>query len=223
MNNEFGLQFVANYQMYLSALNGSYMMVMGSPTISALGSFTSNAVELRKTFLRTTVEQLYYLDKGYVGPSPVLEEETNDFLKEIERVSKENIKTLSNRIRGVDRTINAALKGMGGALGVLANERTRTPDFRVMTASGRSYEAVGYVKSQAFYISYQYSLVRAMNNILDAGNDLAEVSYEDDSHVNHGTVFSISGTTKGYPTYQSLRKEVFHYNAKARIVPHVSA
>jgi hypothetical protein len=52
--------------------------------------------------------------------------------------------------------------------------------------------------------------------------DLAQVMYDDEGHKNNGLIFSMSGATPGYPSFDDIAETVFHYNATAKIGPYVS-
>lgn len=209
------------YEVFLLALTGRYLSltaagVQVSPhTIQAV---RTAGVALQAHFLSHATQMIAdYLDDQYVAGSSDL---AIAFERELNRITDTNIESLLDRMRGA--AINPQAVGeVHGAMGLLLQQKMANPEYRVPTKSGRSYEAKGLMVAQARDFAYRVWIASTLAFIAKGG-DLAEVQYPDPNHADNGLVFSISGNTEGYPSFAGIEKTVFHYNAQAMIVPHVS-
>lgn len=218
----FGARIRAEYDLFLFALTGRYLSVTApgvqvSPML--VDQFERSAFGLRNTFLksakRTTAD---YLDTQGMAASG---DRVTRFHAELDRVTLENVASLSHRMKGFKINALDAVENAHGAMGLLLQRKLSTPEFNVTSASGRSFKAASFVKTQARDFAYRVWLDARMLALLPNG-DLATVVYDDEHHAAHGVVFSITGDTKGYPSFEELEEPVFHFNAHARIAPHVS-
>jgi hypothetical protein len=219
---DFAIRLKAEYELFLFALSGRYLSLMApgadvSPM--SINQFEQSARELRATFLqsanRAIVEQVSNVSVDEVTAL------AQGFGEEMARVSAENIGTLVTRMKGVKVNALDAVNNAHGAMGLLLQQKLATPEFNVTSASGRTFKAAPFVKAQARHFAYRTWLYQQMVGFSWEG-DLAQVIYDDPTHDNDGLVFSMSGATPGYPSFDDLIDTVFHYNAKAKIGPHVS-
>jgi hypothetical protein len=219
---DFANQLKSEYELFLFALSGRYLALM-APGIAAspmsINQFEQSARELRATFLQTANRSIV----GYVAGVAVdtVSELTRDFGEQLADASAQNIDSLATRMKGMKVNALDAVGDVHGAMGLLLQSKLATPEFNVVTASGRTFKAAPLVRSQARHFAYQTWLYQQMVSQSWEG-DLAQVVYDDPNHDNHGLVFSMSGATPGYPSFDDLIEGVFHYNANAKIAPHVS-
>jgi hypothetical protein len=218
----FAIRLKSEYDLFLFALSGRYLSVM-APGVSVspmlVTQFEQSASELRETFLKTASRSI----ADYVGVSDVdtVKALSQGFNEELARVTRENIQSLSSRMKGVKNSELDAVGELHGAMGLLLQRKLSTPEFNVTSVSGRVFKAAPFVKAQARQFAYQTWLQLQMVGFSWEG-DLAQVMYDDEGHKNNGLIFSMSGATPGYPSFDDIAETVFHYNATAKIGPYVS-
>lgn len=217
----FAIRLKAEYELFLFALSGRYLAQMapgGAVSPVHIGDFERNAHALRSTFLKTANRSV----SEYVAGPPVdaVDKLAKDFESQLEQITRQNVDSLVQRMKGARGNTLDAVGQVHGAMGLLLQQKLATPEFNVTAASGRTFKAAPFVKSQARQFAYQ-SWLQAQVSALSVTGDLAQVLYDEPAHENHGLTFSISGATPGYPSFESLAQSVFHYNANAKVAPHV--
>ena len=218
----FAIRLKSEYELFLFALSGRYLSVM-TPGVSVspmlINQFEQSSGELRDTFLKTANRTV----ADYLGVTDLdtVKALSLGFADELARATRQNIDSLVNRMKGAKNSELDAVGEVHGAMGLLLQRKLATPEFNVVSESGRTFKAVPFVKSQARQFAYQSWLQIQMMGFSWEG-DLAQVIYDDEGHKNNGLVFSMSGATKGYPSFDDIAETIFHYNAKAKIGPYVS-
>jgi hypothetical protein len=222
-HDDFAQRLAHEYELFLFALSGQYLALV-APGVEASPASISHLERrgemLRQTFLHTAARSV----EDVVAAMGMDSEQagTQDFLEELVGFTGQNVESLVARMKGVKNTTLDAMQDMHGAMGQLLQQKLSAPEFKLVTASGRSFEATGLVRSQARDFAYQNS-IRASLSKFAQYTDLATVVYPDPSHKGHGLVFSITGKTAGYPTFDEIAAKVFHYNATAGVADHVPA
>jgi hypothetical protein len=218
----FAQRLESEYSLFLYALTGRYLSLMApgagvSPML--IDELERGAWALRKTFLATANQSV----SDYLGSSTLDSVKTlaSEFADELERATWQNVTMLASRMKGVKSGALDAVSHAHGAIGLLLQRKLATPEFVVTAMSGRTFKAAPFIRAQARQFAYQSDLRMTMAALSESG-DLARVAYDDPTHEHYGIVFSMSGTTPGYPSFDDLAEFVFHYNASARITPHVS-
>lgn len=218
--DEFGKTLAAQYESFLFGLSGQYL-ALAAPglevTPMVVGQLESGALHLRNTFLDTARRTTQgYLDSiGVDDP-----ERVEILLDDLADFTAQNINGLVQRMKGNKNTLLDLMDDMHGAMGLLLQRKLAEPEFKVKTLSGREFDAAPLVRATGRDFAYRSWLMVELTAI-KLGSDLAQVVYADPQHDGHGTVFSISGDTPGYPKFTDLYDEVFHYNATARVAAHV--
>lgn len=219
--DDFATQLQREYEVFLFALTGRYLSlsaagVQVSP--HSIETVRKAGIALQGMFLTHANALTRQFAQDY--PSARAEERLIAFERELTRISDTNIKSLTDRMRGA--AINPTMVGeVHGAMGLLLQSKMAEPDYRVSTKSGRSYDAKALLTTEARDLAYRMWIDHQLAWIAEGG-DLAQVQYPDPNHADNGMVFSISGQTQGYPSFAQIEDDVFHYNAQAMIVPHVS-
>lgn len=214
-------QLKREYEVFLMALTGRYLSlsaagVQVSP--QSIQAVQKAGIALQGMFLAHAKALVQQFAQEY--PSASAATRVSAFERELTRMSDINIASLTDRMRGA--AINPAAVGeVHGAMGMLLQQKMAEPEYRVPTKSGRSFDAKALMGSAARDFGYRMWIDHTLESIAQHG-DLAQVHYYDPAHAGNGMVFSISGETKGVPSFASIEDEVFHYNAQAMIVPHVS-
>lgn len=80
---------------------------------------------------------------------------------------------------------------------------------------GRKRTSEAFVRNAARQELVAIHIETALFVIASEGVDLAQVIYQDGEA---GEVFSITGTTPGYRTYESIKDEIFHPNSTATVI-----
>jgi len=221
MVNEFADRLKSEYELYLFALTGRYLSTMApgiEVTPSVVSDFKRAAAPLRLSFLATAKQTIdEYTSKN---PSETAQTRAATLEADLARISLENVSTLVLAMKGSQQVMFASIKDAGGAMGLALQKKLSNPDFKVTSMGGRKYAALGYLYTQARHFAY-LTQIEARLAQMAADSDLAQVAYSDPAHAGNGTQFSISGTTKGYPSYASLIDTVFHYNSSAMVASHV--
>lgn len=219
--DDFASQLQREYDLFLFAVAGRYLSLTGtnievSPML--VRQLRTVSAGLQATFLEHAKQRLNDFTAQYASASS--EARSTAFMRELTRMTDENIKTLTDKLKGGVRDTFAAVKNAHGAMGLLMQKKAAEPEFLIKTKSGRSFKASAYLYTEARDLAYRVWIDNKLEWIAQAG-DLAEVQYPDPNHAGNGMVFSISGETKGVPSFNEIEDKVFHYNAQATIVPHV--
>lgn len=220
--DDFADKLKREYELFLFALSGRYLLLTSAGvemTPLALRQLERSGALLQSTFLESAALRVAQFVAEY--PSASAQERQSAFLREIERMTQVNIDSLIERMRGAAVNPTSVAAEMHGAMGLLLQRRMAQPEYRVPTKSGRSFEALGLMYAQARDFGYRIYLAGTLERIGQT-DDLAQVQYADPNHADNGLTFSISGATAGYPSFASLEDTIFHYNAQAMVVPHVS-
>jgi hypothetical protein len=221
--DQFADNLKREYQLFLFALTGRYLSLTStgvSVSPYLVRQLTTAGAGLQALFLEHANTQVREFTQAYKMADS--QARVTAFLRELERISQSNIKTLTDRIKiGSDSELKL-LGDAHGAMGLLVQRQAAEPQFKVTTKSGRTYEAIGLLATEARDFAYRVWLDAQLASIA-LTSDLAQVQYADPNHADNGLVFSISGDTPGYPSFASLEDTVFHYNAQAMVVPHVSS
>jgi hypothetical protein len=222
--DDFAQRLTREYEMYLIGLTGRYLSLM-APGIDtspwAIGQLQASAEMLRKTFL--TIADRTVKDYVNTVSADGMREQTQAFMDRVASMTMQNVQLLTDRMKGAkNNTFDAVKENLHGAMGLLLQRQLTTPEYVVTTASGRSYKAAPLMNSEARQFGYQRWLQAEMEKLSWQG-DLAEVRYPDPEHEGNGLIFSMSGATPGYPSFEDIAQTVFHYNSTATIAPHVPA
>jgi len=222
--NDFASRLAREYGLFLSALTGRYLSMMSPGTeVSpmSIAQMQSAGDAMRRTYMELADRSVRDFVAQMSGEAMV--EATKDFLKRIDSMTAQNIELLVDRMKGMkNNALDAVKENMHGSMGLLLQRQLMNPEYTVKTASGRTYEALGLMTTEARHFAYRTWLHAEMAKLSWTG-DLAEVRYADPEHKNNGLVFSMSGNTLGYPSFEDIADRVFHYNSTATIAPHVPA
>lgn len=219
----FAIRLKSEYELFLFALSGRYLSLLtpgAAVSPMQIDTFERAAIELRNTFLKTAERSVVEYVAGLAVDT--VQTLASDFDQELARVTRQNVDSLVTRMKGVKQNALDAMGEVHGAMGLLLQQKLATPEFNVVSESGRTFQATPFVKSQARQFAYQ-TWLQAQMVALSWEGDLAQVIYDDPGHKNNGLVFSMSGATPGYPSFDDIAETVFHYNATAKIGPHVSS
>lgn len=221
--DDFAERLAREYQLFLFALSGQYLGLATSgieASPATVMQLQRSGAALRETFLDAANRNV--ADFVAAIGMDAQDASIGGFAAQMSEFTRQNIDTLVARIKGVKTDTLDAMGEMHGAMGLLLQKKLSTPEFKLVTASGRSFEAASLVRSQARDFAYQAS-IRAELARFAAYTDLARVVYPDPEHKGHDAVFSITGKTAGYPSFQEIAMKVFHYNATAGVTDHVPA
>ena len=218
--DEFGAQMKREYELFLFALSGRYLSLIApgadvSPMM--IRQFTQSASQLQATFIQTAIQRIEQFATTY--PSASAEKRSTRLVSELMRITASNIETLTLRMKGGAQNALAGVKNAHGAMGLLLQQKLSNPEFRVKTPKGRSFDAVSYTHAEARNFAYLAWIDATLERIA-LTSDLAEVRYPSADHAAYGTVFSISGSTPGYKSFQEMEL-LFHYNSTAFPHDHV--
>jgi hypothetical protein len=104
-----------------------------------------------------------------------------------------------------------------GALIAARHGKVATLQFRQTDRSGRAWNTAVYLRTLVRMFLLHVYIESFLYGRAEAGSDLAKVTYADPEHEFHGLVFSISGATDGYPSYEDIKDKVFHPNSVANV------
>ena len=209
------------YELFLYALTGRYLALTGagmevSPHL--INALRKSGLALQGMFVDHATTKVLEFAQEYASARS--HERAVAFLGEIVRMSDANIATLIERLKGA--ALNPqTVPDMHGAMGLLLQRNMADPTYKVTTKSGRSYDAVKLMATEARDLGYRVWLDNQLEWIAVHG-DLARVMMLDPTDERNGIVFSISGETSGYRSFAEIEQEIFHYNSLATVVPHVS-
>lgn len=215
--DEFSSKIKQQYEQYLFALIGRYLALVQAGvevTPSAVSNFKKAAAMSRETLISTLSQSIDDYGQKYTS------KDGKSLKEDIARISLENINTLVLQMKGSQQMMLESIKSAEGAMGQLLQNKLANPEFKVTSVSGRSYKAVPYLENQARHFAYLAWIEKALKDISET-SDLAKVVYADQTHGNNGLVFSISGKTFEFPSYDSIKTKIFHYNAQAMVMPNV--
>lgn len=221
--DEFASRLARDYELFLFAISGrylSYVLPRADASPQMVTQFEQGAASLRETFLNNANQAIDEYARSQ--PSARLGELAFGFRSELTRITADNMQVLSGRLRGTVFGESMLMRGFAGPMGLLLQQKLSQPEFTVTTASGRTYQALPLVKSQAREFAYRSWLSAELARIAPY-TDLVSVTYPDSAHEGNGRVFSISGRTPGFPSFADIEESVFHYNATAGVTHHVSA
>lgn len=213
-------QLEREYSLFLFALAGRYL------------SLVTPGAEVSPMMVRQMEEQGTALAQTFTASAKAL---VSDFARKhtsarsdalyaqfeqmLSNITAQNIHTLTQRMKGGAQNTLAGVKQAHGAIGLLLQQKLSNPDFRVKTPKGRSFDAVAFFHAEARNFAYQSWIEFTLEAIAQT-SDLAEVRYPNPEHAAYGTVFSISGKTPGYKSFEEV-KLLFHYNSTAFPHDHV--
>lgn len=221
--DDFGAQMKKEYDVFLFALAGRYLSAMApgaEVTPKMVNDLKADVADLRDTYLSSASKSITaYVAELENGDST---EQSVTLMNELAMVTSQNISTLIGRMKGVHQDALKSVKNAHGGIGLLLQKKLATPEFSVETSSGRKYKAADYVRGMTRDFAYRLWLSARMEQI-SWTTDLATVSYDDPSHANYGLVFSISGDSTEYPSFASLERSIFHFNASAKVEMYVQA
>jgi hypothetical protein len=208
------------YSLFLFALAGRYLTLMApgaevSPMM--VRQMHHQGTALAQTFTSTAKALVSDFARSYTSARS--EALYAQFTKMLDNITAQNINTLTQRMKGGAQNTLAGVKEAHGAIGLLLQQKMSNPDFRVKTPKGRSFDAVAYFFAEARNFAYQSWIDFTLEAIAQT-SDLAEVHYPSPDHATYGTVFSISGKTPGYKSFEEV-KLLFHYNSTAFPHDHV--
>jgi len=220
--DDFATKLKQDYDLFLFALAGRYLTLMApgaevSPHM--VRQMQEQGAALAKTFLSSASARVDDFAQSY----PLADSDVRSarFKRELSNIAAQNIYTLMQRMKGGAQNTLAGVKEAHGAIGLLLQQKLSNPDFRIKTPKGRSFDAASYLLAEARNYAYQSWIEFTLAQIAQT-SDLAQVNYPNPEHVGHGTVFSISGQTPGYKSFEQI-KLMFHYNSTAFITHHVPA
>lgn len=212
--DDFATKLKQDYNLFLFALAGRYLTLTApgaevSPQM--LRQMKEQGLELAKTFMQSAGMRIG--DFTHSHQSAGVEARSSAFVKVLANIAAQNIDMLTLRMKGGAKNALAGVKEAHGAIGLLLQQKLANPDFRVKTPKGRSFDAVAYLFAEARNFAYLSWIDTTLERIAQT-SDLAEIRYPNPEHSANGTVFSISGSTPGYKSYEEV-KLLFHYNSTA--------
>lgn len=206
--DNFATAFKSQYELFMLALTGLYLQRVQAKAGTPVHELQAKALEIRNTFLATATHSINTYQSTVSDGSDM--SAAGKFYKVVAEV------TLHNVAQTVALAQAAQLNGFGsmsGGMGELVNKKFAGPELTVRVGN-RTYQADGYIANTARHYAYTEALKAKVAEIAQT-SDLAEVVYNDPAHDNNGLVFSISGKTQGYPSMESLARDVFHHNSSA--------
>jgi len=217
--DDFAMRVRGDYELFLMALRGEYLsLVMPGVEVTprTVMDFHTRAKKQREAFMQTAKERATtFLQEHKSARSDML---YDDFMSNVYRATVQNMSYLVGRLKGSE--VNPLRMEAHSAMGLLLQKQMTQPEFEIKTHTGRKYKAQHYLKAEARHFAYNVWLEGELAKIAES-SDLAEVHYANSQHPNNGLVFSITGNAPDYPSLDSLRDSIFHFNAQA-MVRHVS-
>lgn len=218
--DDFAVKLQREYELFLFALSGRYLsLITPGADVSPMmvRQMETEGEKLRATFLQSATQRVDDYARTYTVASA--QARADHFVSDLKRITTENIKTITQRMKAGSATTLSGIKHAHGAIGLLLQQKLSNPDFRVKTPKGRSFDAVSYVFAEGRNFAYLTWIDATLEKIA-VTSDLAEVRYPNPEHAAYGTVFSISGKTPGYKSFEEV-KLLFHYNSTAFPHDHV--
>lgn len=83
--------------------------------------------------------------------------------------------------------------------------------------AGRNWNSAILVRTMVRQVLLHIYVESFLYGRVSVGADLAKVVYPNPDHADNGLVFSISGATEGYPTYDEIKDRIFHPNSTASV------
>ena len=213
-------QLKQEYNLFLFALAGRYLsLVTPGAEVSPImvRQMAEQGAALAHTFIASAKALVSDFARSHTSAHS--EALSAHFEKMLSNVTAQNINSLTQRMKGGAQNTLAGVKGAHGAIGLLLQQKLANPEFRVKTPKGRSFDAAAFFFAEARNYLYQSWIESTLVTLAESG-DLAEVRYPSPEHSGNGTVFSISGKTAGYKSFEEI-KFLFHYNSTAFITDHV--
>jgi hypothetical protein len=176
---EFAINMAHEYERFLFSLSGKYLMLMtpGSEvTPHMVSRFKSEAEGVRQSFLNGAKR----LIDSTVGnlTSDKLEALENAFILNLDQATRNNVQSMVLRMKGGSQISLKNIINAHGAIGLLLQKKLTSMEFKITTASGRSYDAATYVKAEAKNFAYQANLYNTLEKLAKV-TDLAQVVYPD--------------------------------------------
>jgi len=223
--DEFAERVVAQYDMFLSALEGKYRAIVGPGvqiTPAALSDFGNQAIRLGCVFLELAErEAATYASETWSGQSEAYGEGAKfDLLMGLRSAVDENIVQLDKMLRNGAKDYKSVIKNAHGSVGLLLEKKLGTVEFSVYDTSNRKWEARRLVRAVVRDFAYQTWVDATIAEIRKTSN-LARVRYDDSSKADREIVVSLGEKPGVYKTIDSVRHQVFHFNSTARLVPYV--
>lgn len=215
-----------SHELFIYALQGRYMMgqqpgkTMTPRDIRSIELAASKSRDALQARVSDDVREMVETLAATVDPTvgEVLRGLGDNFLLNLNAILASNVETLVKNMKvGRSALGDMLTRGATGAIGQLVQSRATSIEFKVSDTAGRQWYATRLVSFMAREMAYRMKLAK---QIADLPTDLASVFNPD--HDEDGLVFSATGKTPGYPTFEELRQSVFHPNSTAEVSQHVA-
>jgi hypothetical protein len=221
-------RMMANYNLFLFALFGRYQQIRApgiEVTPRALTDLQVDAYALAKTFVviaETEFDNYLYslVEDRSSELVALLTHRKSEALILVRGMVAENVKQVVSLGKTGVRDFASLLKGGArGAMGLLVQRKMAGLEFKVTDTSGRKWGARTLMRVVIRDFAYQSWIDFSLQSVRDAGVDLVEVQYSDESK---NFVMSMSGAS-GHPSLADIRSTIFHPNSNAAVEPYVSS
>jgi hypothetical protein len=221
-------RMMANYNLFLFALFGRYQQIRApgiEVTPRALTDLQVDAYALAKTFVviaETEFDNYLYslVEDRSSELVALLTHRKSEALILVRGMVAENVKQVVSLGKTGVRDFASLLKGGArGAMGLLVQRKMAGLEFKVTDTSGRKWGARTLMRVVIRDFAYQSWIDFSLQSVRDAGVDLVEVQYSDESK---NFVMSMSGAS-GHPSLADIRDTIFHPNSNAAVESYVSS
>lgn len=223
--DEFAERVVAQYDMFLMALEGRYRAIVGPGvqiTPAALSDFTNQSIRLGCVFLDLAEREA----KSYAAETWAEQEEVYggnamfDLMMGLRSAVDENITQLDKALRNGAKDYKSVIKNAHGSIGLLLQKKMGAVEFSIYDTSNRKWEARRLVKVVVRDFAYQMWIDATIAEIKKTSN-FAQVRYDDSSKAEREIILSLGEKLGVYKTIGSVRHQIFHINSTAKLVPYV--
>lgn len=222
--DRFASDISAVYELYSSALMSllsNARLQMLSPSVILKLQVEGNQAMIAMLKAADALTFVYLTEvEGGTPTDPPTDRGDTDFTKALRVIAFKNVTQMVLMAKG-GKPFDSLLTHMNGAMAALLKERGAERTLSVLDSAGRTWRSSTLAKFLARDFAYQTFLDIQAVKLAEQG-DLVEVSYTDPTHANQGLVLSLSGA-EGYPSLASVRAKIFHPNATAQLIHHVSA
>lgn len=226
--DDLAARMVASYELFLFALNGRYQQLRAPGveiTPKALRDLEVDAYALGKTFITIAENEI----EGYLRPlvedgsgalQSALVTRKKEALALVRGMVVENVKQVARAGRTGVGSLAELLRDAHGGIGLLVQRAVGTIGFKVTDTSGRKWEPTKLMRVVVRDMGYQAAIDFDIDHLRNSGADLACAVWVADDHIHDQLVFALSEHAK-YPSFESIRSEVFHPNSHATVMPYV--
>lgn len=234
-----------HYRVYTLGLTGVLAQAMDNPMLGSAGiamPLIKNSFENSATFLQTTLRNsltgvlrvaLDTLMERAIDQSRMIVMKDTDIYALAEHTQEmgknvvmrivnvaDNDKTTGRKalrqfMLDVDSRISQGMTKMG-AIQTLRAGRAGNVKFTQADRSGKLWHSTNYVTTAVRSALLHGYIEAYLFAVSKRPQDIVKVEHSS-GHKNNGLKFSISGLDTGYPSYESIRDQVFHPNSKALV------